>query len=72
MMTVRNTEKSLILNETTMTIHKQELGVGEFQSSCVRLDHVGREKLRIVGVSSVTGEQNASKCRQCFDEGGGY
>lgn len=69
---VQNTGGSLILNETTMTLHKQELGLGEFQTACGHLDHVGQEKLRIIGVPDVTEKDNVSKCGQCFEEAGGY
>lgn len=69
---VQNTGGSLILNETTMTLHKQELGLGEFQTACGHLDHVGQEKLRIIGVPGGAKKDNISKCRQCFAEVGGY
>jgi hypothetical protein len=69
---VQNTGGSLILNETAMTLHKQELGLGEFQTSCGHLNHVGQEKLRIIGVPDVTKKHNTSKCGQCFEEGRRY
>lgn len=72
METVQNTEGSLILNETTMTLHKQELGLGEFETPCGHLSHVGQERLRIIGVPEITKEHSMSKCGQCFEDGGGY
>jgi hypothetical protein len=69
---VENTGKNLILNETTMTLHEQELGLGEFQASCGHLNHVGQENLRIIGALDGTEKYNTSKCGQCFEEGGGY
>jgi len=67
MATVQNSGGSLILNETTMTLHKQELGLGEFQAACRQLNHVGQEKLRILGVPEGIENHNISKCRQCFE-----
>lgn len=40
---VYNTEKSLILNETMMTLHKPELGLDESQTVCEHLNHVGQK-----------------------------
>jgi len=68
---VQNTRGSLILNETTMTLHKQERGLGEFQTSCGQLNHVGQEKLRILGVQDGTRKPNMRECRECFKERGG-
>lgn len=68
--TVKNTRGTLILNETTMTLHEQEAGLGEFQTPCGTLNHVGQEKLRIIDVSDGTKDHNTSTCGQCF--GGGY
>jgi hypothetical protein len=65
-------ESNLILNETTMTIHRQESGVGEYQTSCGHLNHVGRETLRIIDDPAVTEKRITTKCGQCFEEGGGY
>ena len=56
------------MNETTITLHKQELGLGEFQTGCGRLDHVGQEKLRIIGVPDVAKKDNITRCEQCFEE----
>jgi|AntDeeMetagen681_2_1112603.scaffolds.fasta_scaffold33489_1 hypothetical protein len=69
---VQNTGGSLILNETTMTLHKQELGLGEFQTVCGHADHVGQEKLRIIGVPDRIKQDNTSKCGQCFEGRRGY
>lgn len=69
---VQNTGGSLILNETTMTLHKQDSGLGEFQTACGHLDHVGRERLRIIGVPDGTKKGNMSKCGRCFEERDGY
>lgn len=70
--TVQNAERGLILNETTMTIHEREAGVGEYQVSCGHLNHVGQENLRITRDPTVTEEPTTSKCGRCFEEGGGY
>lgn len=69
---IQNTGGSLILNETTMTLHKQDLGLGEFQTACGHLDHVGQEKLRIIGVPGSAEKNNMSKCERCFGEIGRY
>lgn len=70
--TVKDTEKSGILNETTMTLHRKEMGVGEFQTPCGHLHHVGQEKLRVVEIPSITKNYETGKCGQCFEDGGGY
>lgn len=72
MATTQNSGGSLILNEITMTLHKQELGLGEFQAACRQLDHVGQEKLRIIGVPDRIENHKISKCRQCFEQSGEY
>lgn len=73
MVSVQNTEnKSGILHETTRTLHKQESGIGEFQTPCGHLYHVAQEKLRIVEIPTGTNKHHMSKCGQCFEEGGGY
>jgi len=69
---VRITERSGILNETTMTLHKQNLETDGFQTPCGHLFHVAQEQLRIVEIVHVTEEYSVSKCGQCFEDGGGY
>lgn len=72
MESAQDTENGGILNETTMTLHKREAGVGEFQTPCGHLHHVGQEKLRVVEISSTTGDYETGKCGQCFEDGRGY
>jgi hypothetical protein len=62
--------ESLILNETTMRLHKRGLGPGEFQTARGHLDHVGQEKLRTITPTELGKKDNTGKCGQCLEEGG--
>lgn len=66
------TERNGVLNETTMTLHKQNPGTDGFQTPCGHVFHVAEERLRVVEIAHVTEEYSASKCGQCFEDGGGY
>ncbi len=61
-----------ILNETTMTLHKQESGMPNFQTPCGHVSHVAQERLQIVEITNVANDYNTNKCRQCFEDGGEY
>lgn len=67
---VQEIESSGILNETTMTLHRQQGGMTDFQTPCGHTYHVPQERLRIVEIQRV--KADATKCGQCFEEGGGY
>ncbi len=65
-------EQSGVLNETTMTLHKQVPGTAGFQTPCGHVTHVTQDRLRIVEVAHVTEQYSTSKCGQCFEDAGGY
>jgi hypothetical protein len=68
----RDTERSGILNETTMTLHKRETGTADPQTPCGHTYHVAHERLRIVEIETVTEDREVTRCGQCFDDAGGY
>ena len=72
MKTFQNRERSGVLNTTTMTLHKQETGMSNFQTPCGHLSHVAQEGLQIVDIKRVENEYNMSRCGQCFEDSGGY
>lgn len=61
-----------VLNETTMTVHKHEMGTAYLQTMCGHTHQVAHEQLRIVGIKRATEELGADKCGQCFEDGKGY
>ena len=65
-------ERRGILNETTMTLHKQETGMADFQAPCGHTAHVPQDRLRIVEITHVIDEHDASRCGRCFEDGRGY
>ncbi len=65
-------ERTGILNETTMTLHKQDPGTDGYQTPCGHVSHVAQERLRLVEVAHVTEQYSVSRCGQCFEAGGGY
>jgi hypothetical protein len=72
METLQDTDKSGILNETTMTLQKMETGVGKFQTPCGHLHHVSQENLRVVEIPTIVRKYETGKCGQCFEDGRGY
>lgn len=61
-----------ILNESRMTIHKHEMGAGDFQTLCGLTYHLEHGQLRMIQVKRAIGEFDADKCGRCFDDGRGY
>jgi hypothetical protein len=61
-----------ILNETSMTIHKHEMGAADFQTVCGQTYHVEHGQLRMIPVTQATEEFDADKCGRCFEDGRGY
>lgn len=61
-----------VLNETTMTVHKHEIGAVDLQTPCGHINHVEHDRLRIVGVERAIEDHDASMCGGCFEAGGGY
>jgi hypothetical protein len=68
----RHEEVPGILNETSMTIHRHEMGAVEFRTACGQTYHVEHGQLREVPVDRATEELGARKCGRCFEEGRGY
>lgn len=61
-----------VLNETTMTVHRQEPGVSRPSSACGHTYHMERGQLREIAVKEALDQLNATKCGICFDSGRGY
>jgi len=61
-----------ILNETSMTIHKHEVGAADFQTLCGQTYHLEHGQLREIQVRQATEKLNADKCGRCFEDGRGY
>ncbi|MFB6228462.1 MAG: hypothetical protein ABEH88_07850 [Halobacteriales archaeon] len=70
--TTRNEGVRGILNETSMTIHKHEMGAADFQTVCGQTYHVEHGQLRMIPVDQATEEHDADKCGRCFENGRGY
>ncbi|MFB6299665.1 MAG: hypothetical protein ABEH65_05330 [Halobacteriales archaeon] len=56
----------------TLTIHKQETGAADLHTECGHTHYVDPDGLRMIAVERAMEELDASKCGECFDEGGGY
>lgn len=61
-----------IMNETSKTIHKHEIGVGDYRTLCGQSYHLDREQLQIIQIKQATERFDAEKCGRCFDNGRGY
>jgi hypothetical protein len=61
-----------VLNETSMTIHKNELGAEDFQTPCGKTYNLDHGQLRTIQVKRATEEFDAEKCGRCFEDGRGY
>jgi len=61
-----------ILNETSMTIHKHEVGTAEFQTACGQTYHLDHGQLQKIEVERATDEFGAEKCGRFFEDGRGY
>lgn len=70
-----NTEQeqvSGILNETSMTIHKHEMGAEDFQTLCGQTYHLEHEQLQRIQIKRASKQFDAEKCGRCFEDGRGY
>lgn len=61
-----------ILNESTSTVHKQEVGTSALQTPCGITYNVPKDQLRRTSVGQVVTTTTITKCGRCFDDGGGY
>lgn len=72
MSNTRQENVSGILNETSMTIHKQEMGAEGFQTLCGQTYHLEQGQLQRIQVVRASEQLGAEKCGRCFEEGRGY
>lgn len=61
-----------ILNEHMMTIHRPRPGGGRYETNCGHRFSLGHDHLRLTTVDEAAADLTASKCGDCFEEGGGY
>lgn len=61
-----------VLNTTTGTVHKHELGASGLHTHCGVSYTLPPVQLREVRVEQVTGDHSVSKCGSCFEDAGGY
>ncbi len=72
MSNTRQENMSGILNETSMTIHKQEMGAEDFQTLCGQTYHLEQGQLQRIQVTRASEQLGAEKCGRCFEDGRGY
>lgn len=72
MVNMQREDVSGILNETSQTIHKQELGTGDFQTLCGQTYHLDHGQVRKIQIEQATKEFDVDKCGRCFEDGRGY
>lgn len=61
-----------VLNETTGTVHRSQVGGPDLQTECGISYHVAPEQLRATTVERATAEFGANRCGRCFEGAGGY
>ena len=61
-----------VLNETTRTVHRHEIGAEDLQAACGATTHLAPDNLRVVSVESTASDPNTLKCGRCFRGEGGY
>jgi hypothetical protein len=61
-----------VLNETSRTIHKHEMGAEDYRTLCGQSYHLDRGQLRMIQVKQATERFDAEKCGRCFEDGRGY
>lgn len=72
MSSASNEETDGVLNETTDTVHKHEVGAAEFETECGLTHHVTPETLRRMPIEQALSSERTSKCGRCFPGAGGY
>lgn len=65
-------KEAAILNEYMMTIHRPQPDGGRYETSCGHRFPLGHDHLRLTTVDEAADSHTASKCGDCFEEGGGY
>lgn len=61
-----------VLNESTNTVHKQEIGVSALETPCGITYNVPEDQLRQTAIDDLVTTTTITKCGRCFDDGGGY
>lgn len=61
-----------VLNETTMTVHKREVGSTALRTVCGHTHHVEHDRLQVVEIERALEGRDATKCGGCFEGGRGY
>lgn len=61
-----------ILNETSMKIHKQEIGAADFHTVCGQVYHTGHGQLQMVQIDQAKEKSSADTCGRCFEESRRY
>lgn len=61
-----------ILNEYMMTVHRPRPDGDRYETDCGHGFPLGDDHLRLTSLDEVTNGLSASKCGDCFEEGGGY
>jgi hypothetical protein len=59
-----------VLNEVTLTVHKQKTGALNCLTACGVSSHLSPDQLRKVPLDRA--EEKFDKCGRCFSDGGGY
>lgn len=62
----------MILNETTMTVHRHESGSTGLHTVCGVTHHLNQSQLREITAERAGADASATRCGRCFDDGGGY
>lgn len=61
-----------ILNETTNTVHKQEIGKSGLETPSWATYTLPENQLRKTTIDQLLSTSTATKCGRCFEVGGGY
>lgn len=72
MSNTRQENVSGILNETSMTIHKQEMRAEDFQTLGGQTYHLEQGQLQRIQVARASEQLGAEKCGRCFEDGRRY
>lgn len=72
MANIQREDEGGILNETSMTIHKQRMGATDFQTLCGQSYNLDHGQLRAIDVENAIEKLPAEKCGSCFEDGRGY
>lgn len=71
MPSIQRSETVGAVNETTVTVHKHEIGAADLRPPCGHTKHVEHDGFRIVGGERAIEEHGASTGGGCIEAGGG-